>query len=219
MGTFKALVGHFSQENFNFNFQCNLWHRYGVARLISVSHMYACIFILWPMFLPAVTVCISKWDSLERSSQCCIYTSRCCNHTCTSVSITWFTFYHSPESPVADPGFPVGGGRGPRRGGRGLPRRLRFKNFACQNERIWTRRGGRAPGAPLDPPMITMPKWTHIKVKIHIGRVFLCVQMGTYLNFLQLLLCCSEISLASIQYGNWLCCLIQWLNKIFQTPM
>ena len=46
------------------------------------------------------------------------------------------------------------GGRGPRMGGRGPPRRLRFENFACQNERIWTRRGGRAPGAPpLDPPM------------------------------------------------------------------
>ena len=49
---------------------------------------------------------------------------------------------------VADPGFPVGG-RGPRRGGHGPPRRLRFKNFACQNERIWTRRGGRA---GRDPP-------------------------------------------------------------------
>ena len=46
------------------------------------------------------------------------------------------------------------GGRGPRTGGRGPPKWLRFKNFACQNERIWTRRGGRAPGAPpLDPPM------------------------------------------------------------------
>ena len=40
------------------------------------------------------------------------------------------------------------GGRGPRTGGRGPPRWLRFKNFACQNERILTRRGGRAPGAP-----------------------------------------------------------------------
>ena len=40
------------------------------------------------------------------------------------------------------------GGRGPRTGGHGPPRQLRFKNFACQNERIWTRRGGRAPGAP-----------------------------------------------------------------------
>ena len=48
------------------------------------------------------------------------------------------------SSAVADPGFPVGG-RGPRRGGRGLPRRLRFENFACQNKRIWTRRGGRPP--------------------------------------------------------------------------
>ena len=47
---------------------------------------------------------------------------------------------------VADPGFPVGG-RGPRKGGRGLPRWLRFKNFVCQNERIWTLGGGgRAPG-------------------------------------------------------------------------
>ena len=56
--------------------------------------------------------------------------------------------YRGLGSSVADPGFPVGGGRGPRMGGRGPPRRLRFENFACQNERIWTRRGGRAPGAP-----------------------------------------------------------------------
>ena len=35
--------------------------------------------------------------------------------------------------------FPYGGGRGPRTGGRGPPKRLRFKNFACQNERIPTR--------------------------------------------------------------------------------
>ena len=34
------------------------------------------------------------------------------------------------------------GGRGPRMGGRGPPKWLRFENFACQNERIWTRRGG-----------------------------------------------------------------------------
>ena len=46
------------------------------------------------------------------------------------------------ELSVADPGFPVGGG-----GGRGLPRRLRFADFVCQNERIWTLRG-RAPGTP-----------------------------------------------------------------------
>ena len=47
-----------------------------------------------------------------------------------------------------------GGCRISRRGGRGLPRQLRFANFVCQNERIWTL-GGRAPGTPpLDPPMI-----------------------------------------------------------------
>ena len=46
---------------------------------------------------------------------------------------------------VADPGFPVGGGRGPHRG-HGLPRQLRFVKFVCQNERIWTLGGGRAPG-------------------------------------------------------------------------
>ena len=50
--------------------------------------------------------------------------------------------------PVADPGFPVGG--------RGLPRQLHFENFVCQNERIWTLRGGRASGTPpLDPPMFS----------------------------------------------------------------
>ena len=41
---------------------------------------------------------------------------------------------------VADPGFPVGG--------RGLLRWLRFIKFVCQNERIGSLRGGRAPGAP-----------------------------------------------------------------------
>ena len=50
-----------------------------------------------------------------------------------------------------------GGGHGPRTGGHGPPRWLRFENFACQNERILTRKGG-APGAPppLDPPMLML---------------------------------------------------------------
>ena len=40
-------------------------------------------------------------------------------------------------------------GRGRRpRGGRQLPRRLRFEKFVCQNERIWTLRGAHAGGAP-----------------------------------------------------------------------
>ena len=47
---------------------------------------------------------------------------------------------------MADPGFPVGG--------RGLPRRLRFIKFVCQNERIGSLRGGAHAGcAPLNPPM------------------------------------------------------------------
>ena len=46
---------------------------------------------------------------------------------------------------VADPGFPVGGGRGLRRRGCGLPRQLRFENFVCQKERIGTLGGGGAP--------------------------------------------------------------------------
>ena len=55
---------------------------------------------------------------------------------------------------VADPGFPVGGcrphtgGADVVGGGRQLPRWLHFKKFVCQNERIWTRRGARAGGAP-----------------------------------------------------------------------
>ena len=46
-----------------------------------------------------------------------------------------------------------GGSRISRRGGANLvggcqlPRQLRFENFVCQNERIWTL-GGRAPAAP-----------------------------------------------------------------------
>ena len=48
---------------------------------------------------------------------------------------------------VADPGFPVGE-RGPRSGGCGLPRRLRFENFICQNERIGTLGGARRARPP-----------------------------------------------------------------------
>ena len=38
-----------------------------------------------------------------------------------------------------------GGSRFSRRGGRGLPRQLRFVKFVCQNERIGSLRGGRPP--------------------------------------------------------------------------
>ena len=44
-----------------------------------------------------------------------------------------------------DPGFPIGGCQ--------LPRRLHFKKFVCQNERIWTL-WGHARRRPLDPPMV-----------------------------------------------------------------
>ena len=53
---------------------------------------------------------------------------------------------------VADPGFPVGGAE--LVGGRQLPRRLCFKKFVCQNERIWTLRGGMHQRRPLDLPML-----------------------------------------------------------------
>ena len=45
---------------------------------------------------------------------------------------------------MADPRFPVGG--------RGLPRRLRFVKFVCQNKRIGSLGGARRV-RPLDPPM------------------------------------------------------------------
>ena len=67
---------------------------------------------------------------------------------------------------VADPEFPVGGRR--PHSGRGLPRRLRFENFVCQNERIWTLEGGglRRASANVDPPM----PWGLSKWKIVITR-------------------------------------------------
>ena len=42
---------------------------------------------------------------------------------------------------VADPGFPVGGGRGPVRGRGPLTWALFTKNV-CENERIWSHGGG-----------------------------------------------------------------------------
>ena len=54
---------------------------------------------------------------------------------------------------VADPGFPVGGGRGPVMGGVDL-RRRHFTENVCENERIGYRRGGVRRARPPDPPMV-----------------------------------------------------------------
>ena len=48
---------------------------------------------------------------------------------------------------VADPGFSVGGGADPL-GGRRPPTRTLFGENICENERIGSCCGGRAPGAP-----------------------------------------------------------------------
>ena len=60
-------------------------------------------------------------------------------------------------STVAGPGFPAGGSVD-LVGGRGLPRRLHFGKFVCQNERIGSVRGARRVH-PLDPPMNTNIKY------------------------------------------------------------
>ena len=52
------------------------------------------------------------------------------------------------EYTVADPGFPVGG--------RGPPTWVLFGKNVCENERIWSHRGGVGPARPLDPPMIRL---------------------------------------------------------------
>ena len=62
---------------------------------------------------------------------------------------------HPPT--VADPGFPVGWGRGPCRRGCGLPRWLPFENFVCQNKRIGTLRGGTHWACP--PRSANAPNW------------------------------------------------------------
>ena len=49
---------------------------------------------------------------------------------------------------VADPGFPVGGGRVELVRGTLTPEAVTFRKFVCQNERIWTLGGGHAPGTP-----------------------------------------------------------------------
>ena len=51
------------------------------------------------------------------------------------------------QSTVADPGFPVGG-HGPVRGHGPLTQAL-FGENVCENERIGSRRGWRAPDTPL----------------------------------------------------------------------
>ena len=51
----------------------------------------------------------------------------------------------SKDIAVADPGFPVGGRVHPLGGGRGPPMRVLFGENVCENERIRSHRGGRAP--------------------------------------------------------------------------
>ena len=49
------------------------------------------------------------------------------------------------REPVADPGFPVGGGVGPRRGGRGTPEAATFcKNLCVKKRKNWGPLGGGA---------------------------------------------------------------------------
>ena len=57
-----------------------------------------------------------------------------------------------------------------------------------------------------------------VTVKIHIGWVFVCIN-GCIFNFFSYFSAVQKVYLKSIQYGNWLCCLIWWQNKIFWMPM
>ena len=96
------------------------------------------------------------------------------------------------KSAVADPGFPVGGGWDLVGGGRGPPRWLHFENFACQNERIWTRGGGgRAGRAPLDPPMI------RIYSNLKLNSIFLNCTLKIVFK-----ICSSDLQ----RQENWLVC-------------
>ena len=71
------------------------------------------------------------------------------------------TIFSIKYTPVADLGFPVGGGVDPL-GGCGPPTWALFSENVCENKRIGSHGGGggsvhRAPGtAPLDPPMHTV---------------------------------------------------------------
>ena len=60
-------------------------------------------------------------------------------------SYTYFPTKIYGES-VADPGFPLGGGRQP-------PTRTLFSENVCENKRNRSCCGGHVPAAPLDPPM------------------------------------------------------------------
>ena len=66
-----------------------------------------------------------------------------------------------PETiPVADPGFPRGGCANCKGGGAILLFLPIFPQKLHEIKEIWTERGGRVPGAPLDPPMKTRNGFT-----------------------------------------------------------
>ena len=59
------------------------------------------------------------------------------------------------NKPVADPGFPRGGGTNPPKGAPSYDF-AKFSQKVHKIERIWTPRGARIPHAPLDPPLQTV---------------------------------------------------------------
>ena len=71
----------------------------------------------------------------------------CAQEFCTSFYSLDLHWQISSGSRISRRGTPISWGW------RQLPRRLRFEKFVCQNERIWTRRGGMCQCRPLDPPL------------------------------------------------------------------
>ena len=98
------------------------------------------------------------------------------------------------------------GGRGPRRKGCGLPRRLRFENFVCQNERIGSLRGGRTLGVPpLDPPM--MLQWILLLVFRNKDLYLVITQKLIFWNPADFMkstqnLIKSDVSTKTLQFGG-----------------
>ena len=119
------------RRNWNCSNSNRYWFYYKIRRLcLELCYCGRAVYIMYGL----CNIFSSKKQSLKRTAPCSFlrnnFSSQSEYTTATMVQIA-----------VADPGFPVGGGRQ-------LPRRLRFEKFVCQNERIWTLRGARSDGAP-----------------------------------------------------------------------
>ena len=123
---------HVWLQDMHMKYQANIIYILKMVSIFLFSNN--CILPFWLIIKPCyfIQMCIAS----KHLSGChtCDFLIQNCSELHMNLNLCYIA--------VADPGFPVGGAWTSQEGGCGLPRRLCFEDFVCQNERIGTLRGG-----------------------------------------------------------------------------